>query len=152
MRERPALGAGEKLANRHPIAIRANRRIGRLEQVDEDSHDLLRLGLLHPRDTTLLGQRPCLQRRDDPECGDAGGQHRCRGDGEAVPAHELARTVAKGVGLGKDGAAVEEAFDLLCELACGPVAAFGFIAQRRHYNPVEVAANPSGELAAIGDP
>ena len=42
-----------------------------------------------------------------------GDEHRSRRDREAVPAHELARPVAKGVGLGEHGAAAEEAFDLL---------------------------------------
>ena len=128
LREGTTLGTGEKLANRHPIAIGANPRIGRFEQVDEDPYNLFRLGLLHPRDATLLGQRTCLQRRDNPECREARDQHRRRGDREAVPAHELARTIAKGVGLGEHGASVEEAFNLLCELARGGVAAFGFLA------------------------
>ena len=69
LREGAVLGAGEELANRHPIAVRSDRWIRGLEQVDENPHDLFRLVALEPGDATLLGECSCLQRRDDAEGG-----------------------------------------------------------------------------------
>ncbi len=105
-----------------------NRWIGGLEQVDEHSDDLFRLLLLEPRDATLLGERTCLQCRDYAEGRDATRRTRRRRDGEAVPAHELARTVAQRVGLREHGAPFEEPFNLLTQLARRGVAALGFVA------------------------
>ncbi len=125
--EGATLGAGKEFTNGHPIAIRADGWIGGLEQVDEHPDDLFRLLLLETRDATLLGERTCLQRRDDAEGRDAADEHRRRRDREAVAAHELARPVAEGVGLREDGASFEEPFDLLTQLACRLVAALGFV-------------------------
>ena len=151
LREGAGLGACKELANGHPIAIRANRWIGGLEQIDEHAHDLFRLVLLEPRDAALLGERTRLQRSDDAEGRDAADEYRRGRNREAVPAHELARTVAEGVGLGEHGAPGEEAFNLLAQLTRRRVAALGFVAQRRQDDAVEVAANPSDEPAAVGD-
>ena len=151
LREGAALGAGKELANRHSIAIRANCWIGGLEQVDEHPHDLFSLLLLQPCGATLLGECASLQRCDDAEGRDARDEHRGRRDREAVPAHELARTVGQGVGLGEHGAPFEEPFDFLTELARRSVAALWFVAQCRQDNPVEVATNPPDERAPVSE-
>ena len=116
LRERPGLGAGEELANRHPIAIGANSRVGRLEQVDEHAYDLFGLVALEPRDAALRGERPCLQRGDDAERGDARDEHRSRRHRKTVAPREGPHTIGHGVGLREHGAAFEETVDLLPEL------------------------------------
>ena len=113
MCEGPVLGAREELANRHPIAVRSDRWIRGLEQVDENPHDLFRLIALEPGDATLLGERLCLQRRDDAEGRNTADEHDSRRDREAVPAYELPGPVAHCVGLGEHGVPTEEPLDLL---------------------------------------
>ena len=123
---------------------------GRLEQVDEHPHDLLRLVALEPGDATLLGERACLHRRDDAEGRETADEHGGRRDREAVPPHELARPVAQGVGLGEHGVPAEEPFDLLTQLTGRRVAALGFVAQRRQDDAIEIAANPPAQPAPVG--
>ena len=149
--EGSTFGSGEKLANRHPVTVRADRRIGGLEQVDENPHDLFRLVALEPRDATLLGERSRLQPRHDPEGRDAEDEHGGRGDREAVSPHELARPVPHRVGLSEHGVPTEEPFNLLTQLTRRRVTALGFLAQRRQDDAIEVAANTSNELARVGD-
>ena len=56
LREGPVFGAGEKLANRDSVPIRANRRVGGLEQVDEHLHDLFSFVTLERGDAPLRGE------------------------------------------------------------------------------------------------
>ena len=53
LREGLAFGAREKLANGDSVPIRANRRVGGLEQVDEHLHDLFRFVTLERGDAPL---------------------------------------------------------------------------------------------------
>ena len=68
-----------------------------------------------------------------------------------MPTYELARPVAHGVGLGEHGVPTEEPLDLLTQLTRRRVAALGFLAQRGQDDAIEVAANPSDQLASVGD-
>ena len=151
LREGAVLGACEELANGHAIAVRSDCRIRGLEQVDQNPHDLFRLVALEPGDATLLSECSCLQRGDDAEGRNTRDEHGSRRDGEAIPTHELARPVAHGVGLGEHGVPTQEPFDLFTQLTRRRVAALGLLAQRGQDNAIEVAANPSAQLASIGD-
>ena len=86
----------EQLARRDLVAAAA-RRIGELEQLDEERRDLLRARALGRGDVALVRDALRLHESDRRERRERDDRRSRRGDRELVPADELARAIQPGV-------------------------------------------------------
>ena len=126
------------------IQQRAGRQVGatRLARVGDGKEALQEVGHLRGCGGFELGPVALLGQLHGVKADERGDQHehggRC-GHAGSVALQELARPVAHRVGLGRDGAPVEGALQVVGQLLGGGVAALGLLAQRLQADRVEVA-------------
>jgi hypothetical protein len=106
--QRARLRALQELSDRHAVAVGPHRRVRRLEEVDQEPHDLLGGVALLLRRASLCGQDTRLPGRDCAERSQAHEERPGRRYRQPVPPHELADALGERVRLGEHGLSLEE--------------------------------------------